>query len=52
MVMETHGISGLKYAMRAAGLEGGLVRLPLLPIDEKAAAEIDALMKTLPNLGE
>jgi 4-hydroxy-2-oxoglutarate aldolase len=48
MVMETHGISGLKYAMGTAGFEGGLVRLPLLPLDEKAAAEIDALMEALP----
>ena len=48
IVMETHGISGLKYAMRTAGFEGGLVRLPLLPLDEKAAAEIDALMEALP----
>ena len=50
MVMETHGISGLKCAMRSAGYEGGLARMPLLPVDEKCAAEIDALMKTLPLL--
>lgn len=49
-VMETHGISGLKYAMRTAGFEGGLVRLPLLPLDEKGAAEIDALMEALPRI--
>jgi len=47
MVMETYSIAGLKYAMRAAGYEGGLVRLPLLPLDDKGAAEIDALMKEL-----
>jgi 4-hydroxy-2-oxoglutarate aldolase len=49
MVMETHGISGLKCAMRSAGYEGGLARMPLLPVDEKSAAEIDALMKALPR---
>jgi 4-hydroxy-2-oxoglutarate aldolase len=51
MIMETHGISGLKCAMRSAGFEGGLARMPLLPVDEKSAAEIDALMKTLPRIG-
>jgi 4-hydroxy-2-oxoglutarate aldolase len=44
-VLDRYGISGLKRAMQAAGFEGGLVRLPLLPVDDKAGAEIDALMK-------
>jgi 4-hydroxy-2-oxoglutarate aldolase len=48
LALDTHGISGLKCAMRSAGFEGGLARMPLLPVDEKTAAEIDAAMKSLP----
>jgi len=46
-VMEIYGIPGLKHALDRQGLYGGPVRLPLLPMEEKGRAEIDALMKTL-----
>jgi len=51
-VMETYGIPGLKYAAGLIGQRGGLVRLPLLPLDldGKAPAEIEELMKTLPQV--
>ena len=47
MIMESHGISGLKFALDARGYYGGPVRLPLLPIDEKGMAEIAALLKKM-----
>jgi len=46
-VMETYGIPGLKYAAERQGWYGGPVRSPLLPIEEKGRAEIDALLKSL-----
>lgn len=49
-VMETYGIPGLKYAAGLIGQRGGLVRPPLLPLDEKGPAEIEELMKTLPRV--
>ncbi len=51
-VMETYGIAGLKRAVDATGLKGGFVRGPLLPLEEKGAAEIDALMKNLPSASD
>jgi len=47
MIMESYGISGLKYALDARGYYGGPVRLPLLPVDDKAKRDISALLKTL-----
>jgi 4-hydroxy-2-oxoglutarate aldolase len=49
-VMETYGIPGLKHAAGLIGQRGGLVRLPLLPLDEKGPAEIEELMKALPRI--
>jgi 4-hydroxy-2-oxoglutarate aldolase len=49
-VMEIHGVSGLKCAMRIQGFEGGLVRLPLLPVEERGAAEIAEIVEGLPVL--
>jgi len=46
-VMETHGLPGLKYAMEIQGYYGGPVRRPLLPLDETAKPEIEALVKAL-----
>lgn len=46
-VMEIYGIAGLKYALDRQGWYGGPVRLPLLPVDDKGRAELDALMKPL-----
>jgi len=40
-----YGIAGLKYAQDLRGYSGGLTRLPLLPVDAKGRAEIDALLK-------
>lgn len=50
-VMESYGIAGLKYALDRQGWYGGPVRLPLLPIEEKGQAEIDALLKKLGLIG-
>jgi len=50
-VMEVYGIPGLKYALDRQGLHGGPVRLPLLPMEEKGEAEIDALLKKLGLIG-
>lgn len=47
MIMESYGIPGLKYALDARGYYGGPVRLPLLPVDDKAKRDISALLKTL-----
>ncbi|MDP2914760.1 MAG: dihydrodipicolinate synthase family protein [Candidatus Aminicenantes bacterium] len=50
-VMESYGIAGLKYALDRQGWYGGPVRLPLLPMEEKGQAEIDALLKKLGLIG-
>jgi 4-hydroxy-2-oxoglutarate aldolase len=47
MVMESYGISGLKYALDRRGYHGGQVRLPLLPLDENGKRAIASLLKTL-----
>ena len=44
---ETIGIAGLKHALDLLGFRGGLPRLPLLPPDDKAKADISALLKGL-----
>ena len=43
----TYGISGLKYALDRQGYYGGLTRLPLLPLDDAAKREIDAMLANL-----
>jgi 4-hydroxy-2-oxoglutarate aldolase len=40
----THGVAGLKAAIDLAGLRGGHVRAPLLPLPEAARAEIASLL--------
>jgi 4-hydroxy-2-oxoglutarate aldolase len=44
---QTFGIPAIKYAMDVRGFYGGPVRLPLLPIDEEAKAEVNALLRKL-----
>lgn len=39
-----YGIAGLKYAMDCLGYFGGPPRLPLLPLNEPARREIDAML--------
>jgi 4-hydroxy-tetrahydrodipicolinate synthase len=46
LLVEVHGIAGLKYAQDLRGFHGGPTRLPLLPVDDKGKAEIAALLKT------
>jgi 4-hydroxy-2-oxoglutarate aldolase len=43
-VTATWGVAGLKAAMDAAGLRGGDVRAPLLPVPPAARAEIAAIL--------
>jgi 4-hydroxy-2-oxoglutarate aldolase len=47
LLVEVHGIAGLKYAQDLRGYYGGPTRLPLLPVDEKGRAEIAALVRKL-----
>jgi len=42
-----YGISGLKYAMDRLGYFGGPPRPPLLPVNEAARREIDALLASI-----
>ncbi len=44
MLGPRYGIAGLKYAMDHSGYFGGLPRLPLLPLDDSARQEIDAML--------
>jgi 4-hydroxy-2-oxoglutarate aldolase len=46
-VMETYGLPALKYAMDLRGYYGGPVRRPLLPLDEAAKPEVEALVQAL-----
>lgn len=46
LLVEVHGIAGLKFAQDLRGFHGGPTRLPLLPVDDKGKAEIAALLKT------
>jgi 4-hydroxy-2-oxoglutarate aldolase len=39
-----HGIAGLKYAADLIGIYGGPVRLPLLPLNDKEKADVQAIM--------
>src|SRR5580704_626413 len=42
-----HGIAGLKYALDRIGYYGGAPRSPLLPINESARNEIDAMLASV-----
>ena len=43
-VIESHGRAGTKYAASISGLQAGLVRPPLMPLNIEARAEIDAVL--------
>jgi 4-hydroxy-2-oxoglutarate aldolase len=45
LLVEVYGIAGLKFAQDLRGYYGGPTRLPLLPVDDKAKREIEALFK-------
>jgi len=45
LLVEVHGIAGLKHGQDLCGYCGGPTRLPLLPVDDKGRAEIAALLK-------
>lgn len=47
MIMESYGISGLKYAQDARGYYGGPVRLPLLPVEENGKQAIASQLKKM-----
>jgi 4-hydroxy-2-oxoglutarate aldolase len=42
-----YGLSGLKYALDRQGYYGGLTRPPLLPLNDAAKREIDAMLANL-----
>ncbi len=44
-VTSMYGVAGLKHAMDRAGYEGGLCRLPLLPLNASEKAEVDRLLE-------
>ncbi|WP_336036142.1 dihydrodipicolinate synthase family protein [Halobacterium yunchengense] len=44
-VTATHGVPGLKAAMRSRGLPAGTVRSPHRPVDEETAADLAALVE-------
>jgi 4-hydroxy-2-oxoglutarate aldolase len=46
-IIQTHGIAGTKYAMDLLGFNGGLPRLPQLPLEEKDKREIEAIVDRL-----
>jgi dihydrodipicolinate synthase/N-acetylneuraminate lyase len=48
-VTATWGVAGLKAAMDAAGLRGGFVRAPLLPVPASAREEVAALLAQAVN---
>jgi len=43
-IVSKYGPAGVKYAMDRRGYYGGRARLPLLPLTEEAAAEVDGLL--------
>ena len=47
MLVAQHGIAGLKYALDRLGYYGGPPRPPLLPVDDQARVEIDAMLANL-----
>lgn len=46
-VVSENGIAGLKYAMDLRGYDGGLPRLPLLPLAEEKKRQIEQVMAQL-----
>ncbi|HEY7510152.1 MAG TPA: dihydrodipicolinate synthase family protein [Vicinamibacteria bacterium] len=48
----TYGVAGLKAAIDLAGLRGGHVRAPLLPLPEAARHEIQALLERAQQVAE
>jgi 4-hydroxy-2-oxoglutarate aldolase len=44
VVVGAHGVPGIKYALERLGLHGGHTRRPLLPLREKAVAEVEAAL--------
>jgi 4-hydroxy-2-oxoglutarate aldolase len=47
MLGPQYGIAGIKYALDRVGYFGGLPRPPLLPVNEKAQREIDAMLAAI-----
>jgi 4-hydroxy-2-oxoglutarate aldolase len=47
MLGPQYGIAGLKYTLDRLGYYGGPPRSPLLPINEQAKREIDAMLATV-----
>ncbi|HPW18877.1 MAG TPA: dihydrodipicolinate synthase family protein [Candidatus Aminicenantes bacterium] len=45
VLVQVHGIAGIKHAQDLRGFHGGPTRLPLLPVDDAGKAEIAALFK-------
>jgi len=46
-IIQTHGISGAKYAMDLLGFFGGAPRKPILSLDEKAKTDVERILKNL-----
>lgn len=46
-IIQTHGIPGAKYAMDLLGYHGGNPRNPILPLDDKAKADVERILKNL-----
>ncbi|HEY6953308.1 MAG TPA: dihydrodipicolinate synthase family protein [Bacteroidota bacterium] len=44
-ITTTYGVAGLKYAATLAGYEGGVVRRPLRPLDERARQSIRSILE-------
>lgn len=47
MLGPQYGIAGIKYALDRLGFYGGPPRPPLLPVDEEAQREIDAMLASI-----
>ena len=47
--MSFYGIPGIKYGQDLNGYYGGTPRLPLLPLNGDAKAEIGELLRKIPN---
>lgn len=45
-VTATYGVAGLKHACERRGLESGMVRSPLLPLNDVQRSALDAILKT------
>lgn len=46
-IIQMHGIPGAKYAMDLLGFRGGPPRNPLLPLEDKAKAEVGRILRNL-----